>query len=252
MQDYYKVLGVPHTASAAEIRCAYRKKAKLIHPDITHGDSNEFKELLEAYQTLSDLKSRTLFDQSYAFRGGSSYHGARGGKKSFDYREWLLSRDDDESRAKLIMYDLTHGMEDSAVAEFKRMNMERQNFRLSRWFGHEDFMDYGYILAEELVLRREYYDALLLLGQIIKMEWKFNYFKFFFEEVEDFTKHILLNNLEGTLNDELALDAWERALDLKLGKKCDSAMLMKMSDAYSRIGDFETARTCRAAAGQIG
>ena len=252
MQDYYKVLGVPHTASAAEIRCAYRKKAKLIHPDITHGDSNEFKELLEAYQTLSDLKSRTLFDQSYAFRGGSSYHGARGGKKSFDYREWLLSRDDDERRAKLIMYDLTHGMEDSAVAEFKRMNMERQNFRLSRWFGHEDFMDYGYILAEELVLRREYYDALILLGQIIKMEWKFNYFKFFFEEVEDFTKHILLNNLEGTLNDELALDAWERALDLKLGKKCNSAMLMKMSDAYSRIGDFETARTCRAAAGQIG
>ncbi len=252
MQDYYKVLGVPHTSSAAEIRCAYRKKAKLIHPDITHGDSNEFKELLEAYQTLSDLKSRALFDQSYAFRGGSSYHGARGGKKSFDYREWLLSREDDESRAKLIMYDLTHGMEDSAVAEFKRMNMERQNFRLSRWFGHEDFMDYGYILAEELVLRREYYDALILLGQIIKMEWKFNYFKFFFEEVEDFTKHILLNNLEGTLNDELALDAWERALDLKLGKKCDSAMLMKMSEAYSRIGDFETARTCRAAAGQIG
>ena len=252
MQDYYKVLGVPHTASAAEIRYAYRKKAKILHPDITHRDSDEFRELLEAYQTLSDLKARALFDQSYAFRGGAESAGRSGSYRTFDYRLWLLSRDDDESRAKLIMYDLTHGNEDSAVTEFKRMNMSRPNFRLSRWFGHEDFMDYGYILAEELVLRREYYDAILILDQIIKMEWKFHYFKFFFEEVEDFTRHIVLNNLEGTINDEMALDAWERALDLGLGKKCDSAVLMKMADAYSRIGDFETARTCRTAAGQIG
>ena len=103
----------------------------------------------------------------------------------------------------------------------------------------------------ELVLRREYYDALLILDQIIKMEWKFHYFKFFFEEVEDFTRHIVLNNLEGTINDEMALDAWERSLDLGLGKKCDSAVLLKMADAYIRIGDFETARTCRMAAAQV-
>lgn len=251
MQDYYKVLGVSHTASAAEIRCAYRKKAKILHPDITHRDSDEFRELLEAYQTLSDLKSRALFDQSFAFRGSSASSGTTKGNKTFDYRIWLLSRDDDESRAKLIMYDLTHGMEDSAVQEFKRMNMSRRNFRLSRWFGHEEFMDYGYILAEELVLRREYYDAVILLDQIIKMEWKFHYFKFFFEEVEDFTRHILLNNLEGSLNDEMAIDAWERALDLNLGKKCDSAVLMKMADAYSRIGDLNTAQTCRATAVQL-
>ena len=249
MQDYYKILGVPHTASAAEIRYAYRKKAKLLHPDITHSDSDEFRILTEAYKTLSDFKARNLFDQSFAFSG--SNHKAKNSSHTFDYRLWLLSREDDESRAKLIIYDLTHGLEDSAVSEFKKMNMTRTNFRLSRWFGHEDFMDYGFILSEELVLRHEYYDAIILLSQIIKMEWKFNYFKFFFEEVEDFTRHILLNNLEGSLNDEMAIDAWEKALDLKLGKKCDTAVLMKMADAYNRMGDSFTAQRCRLAASQL-
>lgn len=250
MKDYYKVLGVSHTASAAEIRRAYRQKAKLLHPDITHQESDDFKELLEAYQTLSDLKSRNLFDQSFSFHSETTAASASK-KNSFNYREWLLGREDDESRAKLIMYDLTHGLEDTAVSEFKRMNMTRTNFRLARWFGHEDFMDYGFILAEELVIRHEYYDAVLLLDQIIKMEWRFDYFKFFFEEVLDFTRHILLNNLEGAVNDEMAIDAWERGLDLRLGKKSDSAILLKMSDAYRRIGDDETSENCRIAAGQL-
>ena len=42
-----------------------------------------------------------------------------------------------------------------------------------------DFMDYGYILAEELVIRGEYYDAFLLLEQIIKMEYSYQYFYIF-------------------------------------------------------------------------
>lgn len=251
MQDYYKVLGVSHTASAAEIRRAYRQKAKLLHPDITHEDSQAFQKLVEAYETLSNIKSRNLFDQSFAYKEENQFHRPTGSKDSFNYREWLLTREDDESRAKLIMYDLTHGMEDSAVAEFKRMNMTRTNFRLSKWFAHEDFMDYGFILSEELVLRREFYDAILLLEQIIKMEWRFNYFKFFFEDVQDFIKQILENHLEGVVNDELALDAWERALDLKLGKKCDTAILMKMSCVYERMGDYQTAQSCKVAAGQL-
>ncbi|MBO5606733.1 MAG: J domain-containing protein [Treponema sp.] len=249
MQDYYKILGVSHTASAAEIKRAYRKKAKLLHPDITHSDSEAFRELVKAYETLSDLRAKTLFDESFAYRTEST---DRYGHATFDYRKWLLEREDEESRAKLIMFDLTHGNEDDAVSEFKRMNMTHANFRLSYWFGHEDFMDYGFILAEELVIRHEYYDAVLLLSQIIQMEYRFNYFKFFFVEVLDLTRHILRNNIEGFVNDELAIDAWERALDLRLGNKDDTFFLLKMAGAYERIGDSETAALCRDAAGRIG
>ena len=248
MQDYYEVLGVPHTASAAEIRSAYRKKAKKLHPDITHQDSEAFRNLVKAYETLSNIKSRELFDQTFAYHDGKRNQG----KKKWNYREWLLARDDDESRAKLILFDLTHEREDSAVAEFKRLNMSRADFRLSYFFEHEIFMDYGYILAEELIIRQEYYDAVLLLDQIIRMEQKYNYFKFFFEEVLDLTRSVLRNNIEGNVNDELAIDAWERALELGFGKKDDAFFLLKMSDAYERIGDPGMASACRVAAGRVG
>ncbi len=243
MIDCYKILGVSHNATAAEIRRAYHKKAKLLHPDVTHADSSAFQELVSAYETLSDIKSRSLFDESYAynsFRKDSTH-----AKSSFDYREWLLEREDDESRAKLIFFDLTHHREDTAVSEFKRMNMSRTGFRLAKWFTREDFMDYGFILAEELVIRQEYYDAVILLEQIIKMEYSYRYFKLFFPEVMSLTRHILRNNIDGQMNDELALDAWERALDLGFGKRDDCYFLQKMGDAYERMGDFATARICR-------
>ncbi len=245
MRDCYKILGVPHNATAAEIRRAYRQKAKLLHPDITHEDSEKFRELVQAYETLSDIKSRSLFDESFAYKNSSHSTHAAGTKQSFDYRTWLMERDDDESRSKLIFFDLTHNKEDSAVAEFKRMNMTRSGFKLSKWFTREDFMDYGFILSEELVLRQEYYDAVILLEQIIKMEFSYSYFKLFFPEVKSLTRHILRNNIDGQVNDELAIDAWERALDLKFEKSDDSYFLQKMADAYERIGDKYTARVCR-------
>ena len=59
------------------------------------------------------------------------------------------------------------------------------------------------------------------------------------------SRHILRNNIDGQINDELAIDAWERALDLKFDKSDDSFFLQKMADAYDRIGDKYTARICR-------
>ena len=249
MRDCYKILGVSHTATAAEIRRAYRQKAKILHPDISHSDSEAFRELAEAYETLSDAKSRSLFDEKYKWsRGGPQFRAAGG---TFDYRTWLLEQGDDECFAKLIFFDLIHGREDDAVAEFKKMNMERPAFKLQHWFSKEDFMDYGFILAEELVLRQEYYDAVILLEQIILMEFKYNYFKFFFEEVKSLARHVLRNNIEQSVTDELALDAWERALNMKLGKNDDSFFLTKMAQAYENIGDKKTASLCREEAAAV-
>ena len=60
--DYYKTLGVPRTATADEMKKAFRKLARKHHPD-AGGDEAKFKELNEAYEVLSDEKKRALYDQ---------------------------------------------------------------------------------------------------------------------------------------------------------------------------------------------
>ena len=65
-RDYYDVLGVSKTATDAEIKSAYRKKAKEFHPDLNKDDpsaADKFKEAQEAYSVLSDEGKRKSYDQ---------------------------------------------------------------------------------------------------------------------------------------------------------------------------------------------
>lgn len=92
-RDYYEVLGVGKSASADEIKKAFRKGAVKHHPDKEGGDETKFKEINEAYEVLKDQQKRQRYDQfGHAGVGGNSggpsgnpYEGFGGQSAHFDF-----------------------------------------------------------------------------------------------------------------------------------------------------------------------
>jgi len=82
-RDYYEILGISKSASADEIKKAYRKAAVSFHPDKEGGDEAKFKEASEAYDVLKDSQKRQRYDQfGHAGVGGAS--GGGGGGNPFE------------------------------------------------------------------------------------------------------------------------------------------------------------------------
>src|ERR1700687_4103950 len=98
-KDYYGILGIKKTATADEIRKAFRKLARKYHPDVNPGDKKaeeKFKEINEAYEVLSDPEKRKKYDtlgpnwqeqfgpNFSSSRRSSSAYGGRGVPFEFD------------------------------------------------------------------------------------------------------------------------------------------------------------------------
>ena len=87
-KDFYAVLGVSKDASAADIKKAFRKLARTLHPDANPGDDaaeHRFKEVGEAYAVLSDPDKREQYDGIRAMAGGARFtSGGPGGTGGFE------------------------------------------------------------------------------------------------------------------------------------------------------------------------
>jgi len=231
MRNYYELLDVRESASTQEIKKAFRERAKELHPDISGKSSgDEMRKLLAAYKTLVDRNRRFEYDRAYARFAG---------KYRFDYRSFLREKNDPESRSKLIFFELLHMEEDEALSIWQTQG--GLDFPLEKYLDREDWMDCGFILAEELAGRGQYYESFTLLIKLIDEERRLPYFRHFAEEVEKFLKELVRLELRPALDDETYLKCLEKLVSLGFSPRYEAVVFRSIAETLFRLGEFDSA-----------
>lgn len=133
MKDYYGILGVPRTASADDIKSAFRKLAMKHHPD-RGGDQAKFKEINEAHDILSDKDKRTMVDQGVdplnpnqrTFRSdhfGGGFHNMEDIFSNFGFGGFGFSRTQPQ-RNKSLNVNMTLTLEEAFTGINKNINVK--------------------------------------------------------------------------------------------------------------------------------
>ena len=227
MTNYYEILSVGQNASTQEIKKAFRERAKRLHPDVA-GESaaEQMRKLLAAYETLCNRDRRFEYDRAYnRFIG----------KYRFDYRTFLMERQDDPScQAKLIFFELLHLEEETALAVWQKQG--GLHFPMERYLDREDWMDCTYILAEELAKRQRYYEAFVLLVNLVREERRQPYFKHFIQELETLLKELTRLHLRQAVDGETYVECMEALLDLGFSPRDEARWMRSIAETLFRLG----------------
>ena len=251
--DHYGVLGIAADATPRDIKSAFRKKAKHLHPDLSvypdklkkkaeESPGDSMRLLLEAYSILSDPRKRREYDRG-RLRIVNSAPGAE-----FDYRVWLKERlEEPEYVAKLIFYDLLHGLEDEALQLYDR-NRTHDDGRLERYFERPEAMDAEFCIAEEYAKRERFVDAYQVMVKLVRMEQRSPGFGYFYEIVLARFRKLVLDELSRVLEPDAYLALLMEACSLHCSAETDAQFLRKVADLHLKQGHFQDAAAALARA----
>ena len=236
MINHYELLEIREDASTQEIKKAFRERAKRLHPDIAgETAAEEMRKLLAAYEILSDRNRRFEYDRAY-----TRFAGHYRGKQRFDYRSFLRERKDDpESQARLIFFELLHLEEDAALAIWQEQG--GLGFPMERYLEREDWMDCTFILAEELTRRDRCYEAFVLLVKLVREERRLPYFKHFMEDVETFLKELVRLRLRQSVDPLTYVECMEELLDLGFSSRYEGRVMRSIAETLIYLGDKDSA-----------
>ena len=235
MNSYYEILSINVTASADEVKRAFRRRAKEIHPDVnlrTDDPVGDMQTLLRAYETLIDPRRRYEYDRRMMLLRP---------EYRFDYREFLRSRPyDDEFQARLVFFDLLHHHEDDAVKLHDELRA-RPGFRLHEHLDREDYMDCAYLLAEEYERHGDLMTSFDLLVSTILFETERPYFKHFFVDVTERLRNLVCFQMPVHLPTPNVIECIDAVLDLEIPRKELAFFMKKAAELYADLDDPDAA-----------
>jgi curved DNA-binding protein CbpA len=225
LSNHYDLLGIKQGAPAAEIKKAFREKAKQLHPDIAGcAHAEAMRKLISAYKTLSNPERRFEYDRVYA----------RFVKKAgFDYRKWLAEQDEPECQAKLIFYELLRLEEERAVEIWRRNG--GLDFKMEKYMDREDWMDCQYILAEELDKRAFSFEAFRLLAAVLAEERRRPYFRLFTVEIENYLKTLVRLRLKPHVDEETWISCMETMIGLGFPVRDEVRWTRSLKDTLNKL-----------------
>lgn len=236
MRNYYSILCVDYGCTENDIRKAFRKHAKRIHPDVSKNEvfaNKKFILLKEAYEILINPETRKQYD--LIFRSILEK------VDQFDYRKFLKNRKNNpESISKLICYDLLHCREADALELYDKMT-EQGIFNFKEHVDREDFMDFSFLLAEEYLKANCIVKGYYILKGLAELEEEKPYFKHFYVEVLDKLYSICKNNIPEDDSNLIRLRFLYEVTQFDLEKKEKAHLYKLMSEIYNKNGDFDTA-----------
>ncbi|MFP4385363.1 MAG: J domain-containing protein [Spirochaetia bacterium] len=232
MNDYYAILGIKPESTGEEIKKAFRRRAKQLHPDtnIRKDEGAGMRLLIIAYETLMDPEKRERYNRIHKVI-----------IDGFDYREFLRRRKNDpESQSKLIFFDLLHEKERDALSLYDTL-AANYGFDLSDYLDREDFMDCAFLLAEEYEKNGDFSKAYNLLKTLVTYEYEKPYFRHFFQEITDRLRSLTCFKMPGHVPASEMLLCLNEMITLSVSRKDSAFYLKKIAEICLDMGLMEQA-----------
>jgi len=236
--NYYEVLGVTPEAPPEEIKRSFRRLAKKYHPDRnrqrTKWAADRFRAIRKAYDTLSDEKQRSVYDQALRRQGV---------QPTDPYRSYLESRrHDPHAQARLILHCLLNEEPGEAIQIYERMRSGGNGpFELYRHLEGRDYLDCEFLLGEAYEHKGDWRTALGFYENVYSEE-RDDPQRYFLEEVKERIRDMYCKKLARSLPPGEAIRVYERVLAMGLAKKTEAYIHKKIAECYYKIKDFRHAK----------
>jgi len=237
--NYYEVLQVEHRAELADIKQAFRKLLKRFHPDRNQDKrawaEQRTRELVEAYQVLSDDRRRKFHDQNLLR------------SRTFSIRNFETQPPCDGSNGiatlcRQILDDLLDGHGTRAIEAYERLRGNRRTFDLYPFLDLKDHLDCKFLLGEEYERQGNLREALSHYEEVFREEREGPRLRYFFEEVQERIVSIYTQQVSRNSSPEEAVQWYGHALKLELPGRDLAEIRKRLAETLLKTGDEDGAR----------